>query len=442
MIRIGTNIAALRAGRLLAESSAELGRSFERLSSGLRINRASDDAAGLSISESLRADRRLYGTAQRNISDAVSVLSIADSVLGEQANTLSRLAELAEQAANGTFSTEQRRTLQKEYEQLIDEYGRLGDSAQFNGLALLRANDTGAPDAFSFQLGIRGNASSRLSMNGINSGSLSGSIRYEDMVTADLSGDGGVDGDDAGSIVEVRTLDELADLFGGNLMTTTVYDTNGNERTLAFGFIRGMFSEGSIDIISFISTGGADTEFSVTQNGLAAFNNYWDAGGDYSDAIQYDAATGTINSTDASVTISGASFATWSGGAGLSSSMTLNLSGLRIGNVAPATDAIDFTGVETASRALTALDVVRNRIESLAALRGTIGATQSRLETALGLVANAGLEVESAGSRIRDADIASESSKMLRLQILQQAGAAVLAQANTQPALALQLLGT
>ena len=139
-VTIGSNIAALRIGRLLDESSAALSRNYERLSSGARINRASDDAAGLSVSSALFSKARVLSRAQQNLGDATSLLQIADGALGELSTLVTRMAELAQQAANGTYSSTQRRSLDNEYAQLDREIRRIGASTTFNGLNLLRGS--------------------------------------------------------------------------------------------------------------------------------------------------------------------------------------------------------------------------------------------------------------------------------------------------------------
>lgn len=135
---LGQNISSLRAQRRLGESSSALTQVFERLSSGQRINRASDDAAGLSIATTLNAKSRILGRASQNLGDATSLLTIADSALGEVGTVLSRLAELAEQAANGTYSRTQRANLNNEFQALQREIQRISESTEFNGLKLLK----------------------------------------------------------------------------------------------------------------------------------------------------------------------------------------------------------------------------------------------------------------------------------------------------------------
>lgn len=139
-ITINSNGAALNAQRRLGQSTASLQSAFRRLSSGLRVNRAVDDAAGLSISESLKTDSRVYAQGVRNLNDGISLLSIADSALSELSNITIRLTELAEQASNGALSNTQRTALDAEAQALRDEYFRISKTTSFNGRDLFESN--------------------------------------------------------------------------------------------------------------------------------------------------------------------------------------------------------------------------------------------------------------------------------------------------------------
>jgi flagellin len=284
-ITLGSNIASLQSQRRLATATDALSRTYEKLSSGQRINRASDDAAGLAIADSLRANQRVATVAIRNANDGISTIAIADSALGEIGNVLSRLAELSEQSANGVFSTTQRSALSNEFVALASEVERIATTTSFNGVKLL---------------------------------------------------------------------------------------SGGNSVTLQVGF-----DSGSTSQISFTGVQGT-----LQSLGLAA------AG---------------------------------------SSGLTYSINGASI-------DA-----GQSASRA--ALDAVNNAISSLASTRGTLGAVESRLNVAINSLTVARENFAAAESRIRDVDVASEAAELTRLGILQQAGAAVLAQANQQPGLALSLIG-
>ncbi|NMC64398.1 MAG: flagellin FliC, partial [SAR324 cluster bacterium] len=141
-ITIGNNIVSLSAQRRLGLATDALSTTFERLSSGQRINKASDDAAGLAIADSLRADQRIATVAVRNANDGISTIAIADGALGQIGSTLSRLGELAEQSANGVFSTQQRSALQNEFAALGSEIERIASTTTFNGVNLLSSGST------------------------------------------------------------------------------------------------------------------------------------------------------------------------------------------------------------------------------------------------------------------------------------------------------------
>src|SRR5215510_12488757 len=141
-ITINTNVAALNAQRRLSVSTGQLRQSFERLSSGLRIVRAKDDAAGLAIADALRADGRIATVAIRNANDGISLVTIADGALDQMSSVLTRMAELAEQSANGIFANSQRSALQLEFNALGSEIQRIALTTTFNGLSLLSGGAT------------------------------------------------------------------------------------------------------------------------------------------------------------------------------------------------------------------------------------------------------------------------------------------------------------
>lgn len=163
---INTNILALQNQRELGKSQKSLGNAFERLSSGKRINHASDDASGLQIAESQRADVATYTVAMRNVNDSVSMMNIADGTLETGSSILTRMNELAEQAANGTLSDSQRSALNDEYQALKSELDRTQQTAEFNGKPV-----TGET---TFQTGIDGSGDSQTTVNitAVSSGSL------------------------------------------------------------------------------------------------------------------------------------------------------------------------------------------------------------------------------------------------------------------------------
>ena len=161
-ITLGSNIASLQAQRRLGNATQRLGASYEKLSSGQRINKASDDAAGLAIADSLRANQRVASVAIRNANDGISTIAIADSALGEIGNVLSRLAELSQQSANGVFSVVQRSALSNEFVALGSEIERIAVTTEFNGVKLLSGNA-----AVVLQVGFNSTSTSQISYTGV-----------------------------------------------------------------------------------------------------------------------------------------------------------------------------------------------------------------------------------------------------------------------------------
>ena len=284
-ISINSNQSAARAQRQLGTTSNNLSRTFERLASGSRINRASDDAAGLSIDASLRVDARVAAVASRNAQDGISAVAITDGALSSITGVLGRLAELAQQAGNGAYSQIQRSALQNEFVALGSEIERIAVTTTYNGVNLLSGNQS-----ISFQVGFDATSTSQITMN---------------------------------------------------------------------------------------QGGGA-----TLQNlGLAASG---------------------------------------------SSALSYSLSGA--------------TGDVAQSAARNALAAITGAVTSVNSIRGSLGTTEARLNTAINNLSTTRENVLAAASRITDADVASEAAELTRLNILQQAGASVLAQANQLPQLAIQLL--
>ncbi|MEY4667743.1 MAG: flagellin [Pseudomonadota bacterium] len=284
-INIRTNLPALSAQRNLEASSNRLSTSYQRLSSGLRINRASDDAAGLAIAENLRAGSATATVAMRNANDGISVITIADQAAGQITNVLNRMAELAEQSSNGVIDNVQRSALQNEFQALSSEIERIAVTTKFNGLRLLDGQND-----ITFQIGFDGASTSQLTYGSVD-------VRLAGMGLA--------------------------------------------------------------------QTGSSSATFSITGN----------------------------------------------------------------------------SEVDAQAAARSALDAINIALTSVNQKRGDLGALESRLEVTINNLQVARENFKAAESRIRDVDVATEAAELTRLNILQQAGAAVLAQANQVPQLALQLLG-
>lgn len=163
-LRVNSNVASINAQRNLVNSTGNLQKSLQRLSSGLRITRAADDAAGLAISEGFRADIRSIGQAQRNANDGISLLQVGEGALNEVSSILIRQRELAIQSANGTLGQAERDTLNNEFQDLTEEINRISAVTQFNGTTILASGV-----ATTFQIGVDNTLNDRITINAVDS---------------------------------------------------------------------------------------------------------------------------------------------------------------------------------------------------------------------------------------------------------------------------------
>ena len=438
MIKLGTNILSQTVQRNLGRATQDLSKASERLSSGQRINRASDDAAGLAISMSLDKDRILARTAQRNVSDGISMVSILSSGLSSQKEILFRMSELAEQSANGTYSSQQREVLQKEYGSLMDEFDRIADSSEFNGVKLLR-NVT--PQTIQFMAGITGADSSLLQVVAANS------HRYAGMVSqkSDVNGSGIVNTTDAAITVGLLTQPRNSLYSTG----TPVY-LKGEEQQDA-GEIRFKDSAGNSGSLTFLlfriwgdigtlpkNGSGAETISTTANRQDLAYNAVLDSGEQINSQVQltFSSSQSVPSTVNLSLT-----FAT----AGTTAAVGFDFSSLNFESFdstksSYSPSAIGFTNILNQYSSKRALTIVKNRIDNLSQIEGQYGAIESRLNVAHNLLASSGENFAAAGSRIKDADIANEAATSVRSGILQQAASALLAQANQAPQIALSLL--
>lgn len=414
-LTIGTNILSLRTQRSLDYATSSLSRSYERLSSGARINFASDDAAGLAIADRLRADARLSTGAIRNINDGISSIQILTSSLQSQLSIMQRLQELAAQSANGVYSSSQRRSLNSEYQTLLREFGRIGDSASFNGVKLLLGgHGSSNPNALSLQAGITGASSSSISFSLTDSGTLSGR----------LYGDSAADFPALAAGAAMSWGDIEAQLGSTTILRHTVTDSQGRSRDILLSAYAG---GGFVAFNSFVRG-------DQSNSGSTSSPDMWVVSDSIS--VTYDVASGVpTGSGFVNFPVTG-----FAGGA--TANVSLDIRGLRFidASLSRNDTAIQFSGVETASQALTCMNILSARQSEIQNLLGSYGAVESRLRSASLVLAVGRENALSAESRIRDVDVADESSQLVKNKILQQSASAVLAQANQQPALAISLL--
>jgi flagellin len=395
-LTINTNVASLNAQRNLGSSQADLNTSMQRLSSGLRINSAKDDAAGLAISDRMTAQIRGLNQAARNANDGISLAQTAEGALQESTNILQRIRELAVQSANDTNTQNDRESLQAEVSQLQDELDRIADTTQFNGKTLLNGDQVG-DDAFTFQVGANAGVEQTISF-GIDSAK-----------TAELGEAGEVLASAVAATESTSDLEFTADTAGvdGNTDFTLDFASGTVSATSAT-----LNAETGVITVSIGTASGAGTASSVA----AALDAELDSEG-YTVAAASGAST-TFTSGDENVSVS-----------------------IEGGANEAAVSTVDGIDISTRLGAVAAITSVDNALSEIDSARGELGAVQNRFESTISNLQNVSENLTAARSRILDADIAQETSAMTKNNILQQAGVSILAQANQAPQLALSLLG-
>lgn len=379
-MQINTNIAALNAYRNLSTTQNDLSKSLEKLSSGLRINRAADDAAGLAISEGLRAQVNGLTVAARNAQDGISLIQTAEGSLTEVHSILQRLRDLAVQAGNDSNSTEARSAIGEEAKQLVGELDRIADSTNFNGIYLLN----GSASKLNFQIGADGDASSQIGV---------------DLATANVKG----------------VVTSLA--FGSTAVKSTTL-------TGAIDLARGFeFTQGSTVVtIPAPATAPANTtELAKTLNADKGFSQNFSA---------------AVNSTGQLVVTS----RTTSTAAITVDQDTVAAPGT-YNTVVAVTAGSTTIGFDSAAGAQAAITAIDSEITQISTARANLGAVQNRFESTINTLNVSKENLTAAESRIRDTDMAAEMVNYTRSNILAQAGTAMLAQANTSNQSVLQLLG-
>ena len=430
MISLNSNLDSQRAQRTLDANSCRLEVCQERLASGQRINRASDDAAGLAIADSLCAESRLYSAALRNINDGISTVNIIDSALSQQANILQRLIELAQESANGTFSTDQRGALSSEYRALVKEFGRIAQSTSYNKQILLQRSRDPLRGDIILQAGIDGTKDSQLAIQGADTGEFTGSL---DIESAYHSGIGNLVDFARFKSLSSNNLEQLSTRFP-SMAPLDVMDSQGRERTAYLVPVE-YDTETNELLLFFWTTNPATNEPEWSCSSETYSKAY---------SVPIDPVTGAALLPDAHLKftavllIAGSSTET-----GATIDCAVDLSGLKVlsqNGDTSCPNAINFSGIETSSRSLRALTICKNRLAELAAVQGEYGAIISRLQTAARNIGSTCENALSAESRIRDTDMAAEAGAYIKAYVMQGAIQAVLAQANIQPRLALQLI--
>jgi flagellin len=464
---INTNIASLNTQRTLNSSQSMQAQALQRLSSGLRINSAKDDAAGLAISERFTTQIRGLNQATRNANDAISLTQTAEGALGSISNNLQRVRELAVQAANATNNASDRQALQDEVSQLVQEIDRVATATQFNGVNLL----DGSFSAKAFQVGA--NVSQTITVDQIASARTSSLGQFRGVVLTNQS---------IGTASDTAAAQSVT--VGG--VTTSLGTIANDARALANAIngsgVAGLSATANVNTVVGQTSAGAPTAAgsstveingtsitiagttSLTQNranAVAAINAQSSVTGvvasDTGSSVTLTAADGR-NISVANFAAGGATGATLAsyglaaaGTTGASINVTYQAPSTVTGQISwtgafqPAAANIAATGtalsgINVATDANAAISAVDAALNAVNGQRATLGAIQNRFEATISNLQTSSENLTASRSRIQDADFAEETAKLTRAQILQQAGVAMLAQANALPQNVLALL--
>ena len=394
---INTNINSLTAQRNLTSSQSMLSTSMQRLSSGLRVNSAKDDAAGLAIAERMNTQVRGLNVAARNANDGISLAQTAEGALGKVGDMLQRMRELAVQSSNATNSVDDRKALQAEAGQLRDEINRVAKQTAFNGQKLL----DGSFAAATFQVGANSGETITVAALTNSSGQGLSKVIYGQVSEADISALG------------ITSLVEITD---GSLAITV----NGIGYTLGDLPSARTPEERLGQVIEGINRKTADT-------GVSAFLKK-QTDGQYK--IELLSSKLSADGSAAQVDLAGFALTT----TGLSTTPAI------VNNDATSSAGIDKLSIATAQDSWLAIKQIDDSLNQVNEARATLGAVQSRFESAVSNIMIQSENTSAARGRIMDADFAAETANLSRSQILQQAGTAMVAQANQLPQQVLQLL--
>jgi len=409
MTVINTNVSATLAANAITRNDRAMSTAMERLSTGLRINSAADDAAGLAIASRMRSQVDGLEQAARNANDGISMIQTAEGAYIEVSNMLSRMKELAVQASSGTYSNTDRAALNLEFGQLQSEMKRIAGNTQWNGFNILDGAAGGASATVNYQVGAGSGQTMAATFNTL----------YKNVATSTAT---------AESVVSNRT-QSIVDISGssiaaGDHIKITLTDNGGNKVDLLL----------NVDATAATAlSGGAgkdtvvDGDIHYADNGYTALNTVLGQAGHAGITVELGY-NGTANAAN-KIFIKGTAD---------TQPFTLAATDVSIvrGEVSTL-DAFDVSSATNAQKSVTELDSL---ITTVAAGRAKYGAYINRLEYAADNLMNVAQNTDASRSRIEDADYASETSELARTQIISQASTAMLAQANQSKQSVLALL--
>lgn len=470
---INTNLSSLTAQRNASRTQNELSTAIARLSSGLRINSAKDDAAGMAITERFTTQIRGLNQAARNANDGISLAQVADGALGSVNLNLQRIRELAVQSANATNSTSDRVALQQEVAQLTAEIDRVATQTQFNGLNLLdgtfstqtyqvganagqtisvsgfvnaRTSSLGVYQGFnqnSVSIGTPSNTPAALSVQ-VGTGSVVslGSVAVDAKAIADAINAGSISGLTATANATSVAAGVSADSATASGSATFTI----NNVAINVAGVDGNLTQNRANLVAAVNANSAATGVTASDTGsgvsFAAADGrnitigYAAGGFTGSNSLDFGVAAAALATTGSTVNLTyvqpqgttGSVVFTQAGGFGNTQT---------VGSTGTALSAVDISTVIGANAAMAAVDAALTSVNSG---RATLGAIQNRFSSTIENLKTSAENQSAARSRIQDADFAAETAALSRAQVLQQAGTAMIAQANQLPQQVLQLL--
>lgn len=487
-LSVNTNVASINAQRNLSKSSDALGTSMQRLSSGMKINSAKDDAAGLQIANRLSSQINGLGVAQRNANDGISMSQTAEGAMTESSNILQRMRDLALQSANGSNDADARAALQKEVGALQQELTRIAETTKFGGTSLL----DGSFGTKQFQVGSNANETINVSLRDVSAdaiganeikgvGTAAGAAQSTAATTlgtvmsVNLATNNGTSADTALNINGtnvVVTAGSGADVIADNinskgigvvatakLSTTIVGIDSGAKATLTLGagdeydlseyggdmerLAKEMQADGYDAVYEKVD--GGDDKITLNATGIEGLDVAGVTG-----TTEFKIGDKTLGTTNGSLAVSASSELNLSSAnkIGISGTTANQLFGTGAAAIESTGGASGLTSVEdidisgaTSAGAQNAINTIDAALAQIDAQRADLGAVQNRFGFTIANLANVSENVSASKSRIQDTDYAAETAKLTKNQIMQQAGTTILAQSNQLPQAALSLLG-
>lgn len=486
-LTINTNVASLDTQRHLGRTTQQVDRALQRLSSGLRINSAKDDAAGLAISDRFTSAIRGLNQAVRNANDGISLAQTAEGALQESTNLLQRMRELAVQSANDTNAASDRQSIQDEVEQIKSELDRIASTTEFNGRKLL----DGSSVNLTFHVGIRANQNIVFNVQGAGATDLSNSaladtdkinsnanqgtgsasnataniVNTNNVIAAQTLSISGSEGSATVNVAAGDTAETIASTINASTASTGVSASAETTATLS-----GLSNDGTVtftlgsggttatisasvstsdlsNLADEINNKSGTTGVTATVNGASLTLRQADGKNIRIEDFTHSVANATINTAGAdsqavalttggndSTVVSGVvsldSFDAFTASSNVANTAGSIFNAAANGVLLSQETLVSSVDVTTQAGANSALKVIDAGIATIDKIRGGLGAVQNRFEATIANLQNVSENVSAARSRVQDADFAAETSALTKAQILQQAGIAILAQSN------------